>query len=231
MDLHVLAAVLDTAHHSTSASPIVLALAGFIGGLAVGLTGMGGGALMTPALVLLFKVDPKVAVASDLVNSLVMKPIGGGVHLRRGTIHWRLVALMAAGSVPAAFAGAFLLNQFGDSKHVQTDIKALLGWALLVASTAIIAKAVKGDEMKMLSPEVAKQAETLAKAKDLKAAREAFKPLSASLIKYLADNKAGKGTYHEAYCPMVKASWLQKGKDIKNPYMGKEMPACGTLKN
>ena len=142
MDLHVLAAVMDTAHHSTSASPIVLALAGFIGGLAVGLTGMGGGALMTPALVLLFKVDPKVAVASDLVNSLVMKPIGGGVHLRRGTIHWRLVALMAAGSVPAAFAGAFLLNQFGDSKHVQSDIKALLGWALLVASTAIIAKAV-----------------------------------------------------------------------------------------
>ena len=94
-----------------------------------------------------------------------------------------------------------------------------------------IAKAVKGDEMKMLSPNVAKQAETLAKAKDLKAAREAFKPLSASLIKYLADNKAGKGTYHEAYCPMVKASWLQKGKDIKNPYMGKEMLTCDTLKN
>ena len=94
-----------------------------------------------------------------------------------------------------------------------------------------IAKAVKGDEMKMLSPDVAKQADTLAKAKDLKTAREAFKPLSASLVKYLADNKAGKGVYHEAYCPMVKASWLQTGKDIKNPYMGKEMLTCGTLKN
>src|SRR2546425_709441 len=94
-----------------------------------------------------------------------------------------------------------------------------------------IAKAVKGDEMKIRPPEGAKKAETLDKAKDLKAAREAFKPLSASLIKYLADNKAGKGTYHEAYCPMVKASWLQKGKDIKNPYMGKEMLTCGTLKN
>ena len=94
-----------------------------------------------------------------------------------------------------------------------------------------IAKAVKGDEMKMLSPDVAKQAETLAKAKDLKAAREAFKPLSTSLIKYLADNKAGKGTYHEAYCPMAKASWLQAGKDLTNPYMGKAMLNCGTLKN
>jgi len=94
-----------------------------------------------------------------------------------------------------------------------------------------IAKAVKGDEMKMLSPDVAKQAETLAKAKDIKAAREAFKPLSTSLVKYLADNKAGKGTYHEAYCPMVKASWLQTEKTVVNPYMGKSMLTCGSLKN
>ncbi|MBI3870451.1 MAG: DUF3347 domain-containing protein [Verrucomicrobia bacterium] len=94
-----------------------------------------------------------------------------------------------------------------------------------------IAKAIKGDGMKMLSPDVAKQADALAKSKDLKAAREAFKPLSASLVKYLADNKAGKGTYHEAYCPMVKASWLQTSKDIANPYMGKSMLTCGTLKN
>src|SRR5438876_12397168 len=62
-----------------------------------------------------------------------------------------------------------------------------------------IAKAIRSDVMKMLSPEVAKQAETLAKTKNLKAAREAFKPLSKSLISYLADNKAGKGTYHDAY--------------------------------
>jgi hypothetical protein len=94
-----------------------------------------------------------------------------------------------------------------------------------------ITKAVKDDDMKMLSLDVAKQAEALAKAKDLKAAREAFKPLSASLIKYLADNKAGKGTYHEAYCPMAKASWLQTGKEITNPYMGKAMLTCGVLKN
>lgn len=94
-----------------------------------------------------------------------------------------------------------------------------------------IAKAVRGDDMKMLSSDVATQAETLAKVKDLKTAREAFKPLSKSLIKYLADNKAGKGTYHEAYCPMVKASWLQTEKDIRNPYMGKEMLTCGEFKN
>jgi len=94
-----------------------------------------------------------------------------------------------------------------------------------------IAKAVRGDDMKMLPPSVATEAEAVAKAKDLKAAREAFKPLSASLAKYLADNKAGKGVYHEAYCPMAKANWLQKGQGIKNPYMGKQMLTCGDLKS
>jgi hypothetical protein len=94
-----------------------------------------------------------------------------------------------------------------------------------------IAKAVKDDDMKMLSPEVAKQAEDVAKAKDLKSAREADKLLSASLIKYLADHKAGMGVYHEAYCPMAKASWLQTEKGIKNPYMGGAMLTCGELKN
>ena len=94
-----------------------------------------------------------------------------------------------------------------------------------------IAKAVNGDTMKMLPADVAKEADTLAAAKDIKQAREAFKPLSASLIKYLADNNAGRGVYHEAYCPMAKASWLQSEKQIKNPYYGKSMLDCGTLKN
>lgn len=120
----------------------LLAAAGLIAGCAVGLTGMGGGALMTPMLVLIFKIDPKIAIASDLVNSLIMKPIGGGVHIRRGTIHWRLVAYLTAGSLPAAFVGAYAVNQFGDSKVVQNDIKVVLGWALVVACASLIAKSV-----------------------------------------------------------------------------------------
>jgi len=127
---------------SIHANPVLLAVAGLVGGFCVGLTGMGGGALMTPGLVLIFHIDPKVAVANDLVNSLVMKPIGGSVHMRRGTIHWPLVGCLILGSVPSAFFSAFLLNQFGDSQDVAKRIKQLLGWALLVACTAIIAKAV-----------------------------------------------------------------------------------------
>lgn len=98
------------------------------------------------------------------------------------------------------------------------------------ANATAMAKAIKGDEMKMLSPDIAQQAETLAKANDLKAARNAFKPLSDSLIKYLADHKVQSGSFNEAYCPMAEASWLQTGSKISNPYMGKSMPACGEIK-
>ena len=101
---------------------------------------MGGGALMTPTLVLLFRIDPKVAVASDLVNSLIMKPVGGAVHLRQRTVQWPLVRWLVLGSVPSAFAGAYLLNQLRSGR--QSQVKLLLGWALLVASIAIVAKAV-----------------------------------------------------------------------------------------
>src|SRR5207245_3057297 len=111
MHLPALATALTAAaghsHHARHTGSGLLALAGCIGGCAVGVSGMGGGALMTPALVLLFKVDPKVAVASDLVNSLMMKPIGGAVHIRHGKVQWRLVGLLVVGSVPAAFFGAF----------------------------------------------------------------------------------------------------------------------------
>jgi len=93
-----------------------------------------------------------------------------------------------------------------------------------------IAKAVRGDDMKMLPVSVAKQADTLAAAKEIKAAREAFKPLSASLIKYANAHKI-LSPYREAYCPMAKASWIQTDKEIKNPYFGKEMLDCGEFKN
>ena len=93
-----------------------------------------------------------------------------------------------------------------------------------------IAKAVDGDKMKMLPATVATEAEVLAKAPDLKSARAAFKPLSDSLIKYLADHKA-KGPYVKVYCPMAGASWLQADKHVANPYMGKEMATCGEIQN
>ena len=116
---------------------LYIALAGLIVGCAVGLTGMGGGALMTPVLVLLFHVQPVAAVASDLVASLVMKPVGAAVHAGRGTVQWGLVAWLAAGSVPAAFLGVTFLKWIGDGTRIQTIVSVTLGAVLLVAVAAL----------------------------------------------------------------------------------------------
>lgn len=116
-----------------------VALAGLGVGFVVGLTGMGGGALMTPVLVLLFGIQPLAAVSSDLVAAVVMKPVGGGVHLRRGTVRLDLVKWLALGSVPAAFAGVLVLRAIGAAR-VQDRLQVLLGIVLLVAAGAMIAR-------------------------------------------------------------------------------------------
>lgn len=115
-------------------------LAGVIVGFAVGLTGMGGGALMTPVLVLLLHVQPGAAVSSDLVASVFMKPVGGAVHLRRGTVHLRLAAWLVAGAAPAAFAGAALLHLLAHGEALQNDIELGLGAALFVAVAGIVVR-------------------------------------------------------------------------------------------
>ena len=118
----------------------LIAIAGFVVGGIVGLTGMGGGALMTPILVIFFNVQPLAAVSSDLVAAMVMKPVGRSVHLRRGTVDLRLVRLLCIGSVPSAFAGVLLLKSLGDSAQLQDRIKLVLGAALLIAAGGIVAK-------------------------------------------------------------------------------------------
>jgi len=119
---------------------LYVAAAGLFVGFTVGLTGMGGGALMTPLLVLAFNVQPLAAVSSDLVAAVIMKPVGGGVHLRRGTVNFGLVRWLMIGSVPAAFAGVLVLRALGDGAVVQARIKQVLGVALLTAASSIAAK-------------------------------------------------------------------------------------------
>jgi hypothetical protein len=127
---------------------LLKALAGALVGFTVGLTGMGGGALMTPILVLLFGVSPGTAVSSDLLTSLVMKPVGAAVHFRRGTVNWSLASWLAIGAVPAAFAGVFVLNELGTGEDVSRRIKTLLGWALVVAAVSMVTRAFLGARSK-----------------------------------------------------------------------------------
>ncbi len=111
-------------------------------GVLVGMTGAGGGALMTPMLILLFGVQPAAAISSDLVAAVVMRPIGAAVHLRRGTVNRRLVGWMVLGSVPMAFVGSYLLHLMGHAKTAQQNIEVALGVALLVGAGAMVLRYV-----------------------------------------------------------------------------------------
>src|SRR3954447_5503887 len=119
-----------------------IAVAGAIVGFVVGLTGMGGGALMTPILVIFFHVQPLAAVSSDLVASLIMKPVGAGVHWRAKTVKTPLVKWLCLGSVPAAFAGVLLLRALPGGDNLQARIKLALGAALLLAVIGIVTRFV-----------------------------------------------------------------------------------------
>lgn len=109
-------------------------------GLLVGVTGAGGGALMTPMLILLFSVKPSTAISSDLVAAVVMRPFGAAVHLRKGTVNLRLVAWIVAGSVPAAFLGAYLLHLMSGTKSAQHNVEMALGAALLLGAAAMVVR-------------------------------------------------------------------------------------------
>jgi uncharacterized protein len=111
-------------------------------GLLVGMTGAGGGALMTPMLILLFGVTPSAAISSDLVAAVVMRPIGAAVHLRQRTVNRGLVGWMVLGSVPMAFAGAYVLHLIGHTKSSQQKVEVILGAALLVGAAAMLLRYV-----------------------------------------------------------------------------------------
>ncbi len=119
---------------------LYIALAGLIVGFAVGLTGMGGGALMTPVLVLLFGVQPLAAVSSDLVASLLMKPIGAMVHVGKRTVRWPLVLWLSLGSVPGALLGVTFLKLLGKGAAVQSVVQLALGSVLLLSVSALAAR-------------------------------------------------------------------------------------------
>lgn len=119
---------------------LALSLGGLIAGLMVGLTGMGGAALVTPMLVLIFGVPPAAAVSSDVVASALMKPVGAYVHIRERTVHWGLVGWLSAGSIPGVLLGTVIFARVLGTETAGDTIRSWIGWALLIAVGAMIAK-------------------------------------------------------------------------------------------
>lgn len=116
-----------------SGAALALLAVSFLVGIVVGLTGMGGGALMTPALVFL-GIPPTAAVANDLVAAAINKTVGATVHSRQGSPDWRLARLLMLGSVPFAFAGAFIVDAVGTAAEREVFLRFVLGIALLLAA-------------------------------------------------------------------------------------------------
>ena len=115
------------------------AASGFLVGVLVGLTGVGGGSLMTPLLVLFFGITPSTAVGTDLLYAAATKCGGIAVHGYNRTIEWRIVARLAAGSIPATATTIYILSRTGVSGRAQYSvISTVLGIALVLTASAII---------------------------------------------------------------------------------------------
>ena len=118
-------------------------ISGFLVGLLVGVTGVGGGSLMTPLLVFLFGFKPVVAVGTDLLFAAITKT--GGVFVHHGnhkSVEWRIVGLLAAGSLPASVVTLFVLNHFARiGKEITHVITFSLGIALILTALALIFRA------------------------------------------------------------------------------------------
>lgn len=114
-------------------------LSGLFVGLVVGVTGVGGGSLMTPILVLLFGIHPATAVGTDLLYAAATKSVGTAVHGFNGTVVWRVTGLLALGSAPTALAMIYLLNHFGPfGPGASAFITVILGYALLLTAAAML---------------------------------------------------------------------------------------------
>ena len=122
----------------SSAYNPLYSLAGLLVGMLVGLTGVGGGSLMTPILVLLFGFHPATAVGTDLLYASVTKTVGTAVHGKRGTVDWRIVSRLACGSVPAAILTLLVMSRIGTlSASASGVLNLLLGVALVLTSISV----------------------------------------------------------------------------------------------
>ena len=117
-------------------------------GILVGMTGIGGGSLMTPMLILVFGVTPVTAIGTDLAYAAVTKTVGGYKHMRQKTVDIRLSSWMAVGSVPAAIGGVYVLGLLEDwaGRDFEDVVISILAGALLMTGAATLVRGPSDPE-------------------------------------------------------------------------------------
>lgn len=119
--------------------PIEFILAGVLVGFCVGITGVGGGSLMTPILISLFKIEPHIAIGTDLLYAAISKFCGSFVHAKKMNIVWPIVIWLAVGSIPASFATHWVLeNYLSQSTHYKAVLTMVLGFMLTLTGVSIV---------------------------------------------------------------------------------------------
>ncbi len=114
-------------------------LAGILVGFCVGVTGVGGGSLMTPILITLFKIEPHIAIGTDLLYASISKFCGSVVHAKKMNIVWPIVLWLSVGSIPASFATHWVLENFlSQSTHYKTTLTMVLGFMLTLTGISIV---------------------------------------------------------------------------------------------
>jgi len=142
----------------------LFSLSGFIVGLLIGQTGMGGGSLMTPILVLFFGVHPATAVGTDLLNASITKMFGTVVHARRHTVDWQVVRRLALGSLPGALLTLVWMGTTRSVPLKDSFITVAVGWALLITAAGMLLRARfqgVGRQLRLGQPQRFKRAQLL----------------------------------------------------------------------
>lgn len=119
--------------------PVEFILAGVLVGFCVGITGVGGGSLMTPILISLFRIEPHIAIGTDLLYAAISKFCGSMVHAKKLNIVWPIVLWLALGSVPASFITHWVLdNYLSSSTHYKAILTMVLGFMLTITGLSIV---------------------------------------------------------------------------------------------
>lgn len=122
--------------------PLEFILAGVLVGFCVGITGVGGGSLMTPILISLFRIEPHIAIGTDLLYAAISKFCGSLVHAKKLNIVWPIVLWLSVGSIPASFATAWVLEHYlSQSSHYKMVLTMVLGFMLTLTGISIIFRA------------------------------------------------------------------------------------------
>lgn len=122
--------------------PVEFILAGVLVGFCVGITGVGGGSLMTPILISLFRIEPHIAIGTDLLYAAISKFCGSLVHAKKLNIVWPIVLWLALGSIPASFITHWVLdNYLSNSTHYKTVLTMVLGFMLTLTGLSIMFRA------------------------------------------------------------------------------------------